>query len=150
MSSQGERDMAKVTSQEIIDLGFTPEMFQKVDDGSFELLLSGVINEQSLILSGRIGTSSYGSASSPIKDFVKLAEKNLVAAEMVRRRINIVLGNISGSGKEINTSNEKSQRDQYIKEAEDYIAKIVNGASQDSSYFASGALVTSHFEARSA
>ncbi|MDA8104673.1 MAG: hypothetical protein M0Z71_04770 [Nitrospiraceae bacterium] len=142
--------MAKVINQDIKDLGFTKELFNKADDNSFSTFIDNIIAEQSLILSGRVGSSKYNSTDSPTKDYVKMAEKCLVAAEMVSRRINIILQNIQGSGQEIGTSVEKAQKKDYVDQAESWIAKIAASVTADSSSFASGVLTTSHFEVPSA
>jgi hypothetical protein len=138
--------MSKTTAQEIIELGFAGEMFKKTNESEFSDFITGIISERSLILQGRIGTTVYDNAESPTKDYVKQAEKCLVAAELVQRRINIILGNAVGAGHEIDISHEGAQKKAYRDEAEDYIAKLTGGITSDVSDFASGVLVTSHFE----
>jgi len=138
--------MAKVTAQEIVDLGFTPEMFKKTDDGGLLNFVDDIIAEQSLILQGRIGSTYYNSTSSPTKDYVKRAEKCMVTAEVIQRRINIILGNVVGAGQPIDILHEGTQKKIYKEEADSLIEKIIAGGTSDSSDFASGVLITSHFE----
>lgn len=132
--------MAKVTAQEIIALGFKKELFKIQTDPEFEIFIDEIIAEQSLILEGRIGSSLYASATSPTKDYVKRSEKCLVAAEVVQRRINIILSNIVGSGVEIDVTHEGAQKKAYLNEAEDWIQRLLPGD------FASDVLITSHFD----
>jgi hypothetical protein len=137
--------MPKTNAQEMIDLGFVPEIFKK-DEMSFPEYADPIISEQSVILEGRIGSTLYASTTSPTKDYVKRAEKCLSAAELVQRRINIILGNAVGAGQEIDVSHEGAQKKAYRDEAEDWISKLTSGITSDVSDFASGVLVTSHFE----
>lgn len=138
--------MPKITAQEIIELGFGPGMFKLTDESEFSDFVGSIISGQSIILQGRIGTTVYDSATSPTKDYVKQAEKCLVAAELVQRRINMILGNAPGAGREIDISHEGAQRKVYRDEAEAWIAKLIGDITSDSNDFASGVLVTSHFE----
>ncbi len=136
--------MAKVSEQEVIDLGFTPEMFRKSDEG-LTTLVAEIIEERASHLLGRLG-SSYDSSNTTIQESVKRAEKCLVAGELLERRINIILGNVHGAGEEISTKNEEKQRGRYLAEAEKLIQKIVEGITTDSSDFAMGVLQSSHFD----
>lgn len=138
--------MPKNTNTEIKDLGFTKEMFKQASDAAFDTYIAAISAEQAKILEGRLGSTTYAAATSPEQDYVKRAEKALVAAEMVGRRINIILNNISGAGQEIETKNEDKQRDRYLEEAETFIDRLVSGVSADSESFAAGVLETSHFE----
>lgn len=136
--------MAKVTVQEVRDLGFTPEMFRQPEN-MFDILLDAVISEQAIILEGRIGAAAYAATSSPAKDYVKRAEKCLAAAELVQRRVTIILGNVTGGAFPVSTSGEDRQKQAYKDEADMWITKIVAGAETDSNDFVSGSLVTNHF-----
>ena len=140
--------MAKITVSDLKSLGFTREMFVPIaaDDTAFDDLLTTIIAEQALQLSGRIGTTAYNDAASPNADYVKMAEKYLSAAELIQRRINVLLGNSVSAGQELATANERNQRKDYLAQADGWIAKVVAGSTIDSADFASGALVTSHFE----
>lgn len=136
--------MAKVVVEEINDLGFIAEMFGK-DAAAFDALISDVITEQAIILEGRVGADLYASTASPAKDYVKRAEKCLVAAEMVRRRITTILGNVTGAAFPISTSGEDRQKQAYMDEADMWISKVIVGATTDSNDFASGTVLTNHF-----
>jgi hypothetical protein len=136
--------VAKVTSSDIINLGFKKEMFGKSSDGDFTTFINDVIADQALLLEGRVGSVLYAVATSPQKDYVKRAEKALCAAEMVSRRINIILGNVSGAGQELDSSSEEKQRKAYLEEAESWITRA--GTYLDSPGDCSfGAAISSHF-----
>jgi hypothetical protein len=139
--------MPKNTNQDIKDLGFIQAMYGVIasDDLAFAALIDAVLAEQALILEGRIGSTAYASTTSPMKDYVKRAEKCLAAAELVQRRINVILGNAVGSGQDIDISHEGAQKKAYRDEADMWMGKIVAGAGQDNQDFACGSLVTSHF-----
>ena len=139
--------MAKNTLSDISSLGLRKELFKIEEDGEFETYLSGVIAEQAAILEGRVGPAIYASEISPSKDFVKRAEKCLIAAELIQRRINLILSNIVGSGSEINVTHEGAQKKVYADEADYWISKIISGATSDAGGLASGVLITSHFYA---
>lgn len=132
--------MAKVVYADISALGFTKEMFRKTSESDFQTFVGGIITEQAAILSGRIGSTTYAVATSPTAEYVTRAEKCLVAAELVQRRINVILGNVTGAGQEINVTHEGAQKKVYRDEAEYWIARL---GSED---FATGCLETSHFE----
>lgn len=125
--------MAKITTSDLKSLGFIREMFGPIapDDMAFDDLLTAVIAEQALQLSGRIGTALYNDAASPNADYVKLAEKNLCAAEMLQRKINIILGNTASRGEEFSTTPERNQRKDYLAEAESWIGKLAQGVTTD-------------------
>ncbi len=147
--------MPKITNQDIQDLGFIREMFAKNDDISFQNMIDVVISEQASILEGRIGTSAYNDSSAPNAIYVKQSEKCLVAAEMVQRRINILLGNSVGAGKELDTTAPRKQRQDYLDQVYGniksdrpvlgLIEKIITGSSTDGQDFASGVLISDHF-----
>lgn len=139
--------MPKNTNQDIKNLGFTQAMYAVIapDDTAFEALIDAVLAEQALILEGRIGSTAYANVTSPTQDYVKRAEKCFAAAEMVQRRINIILGNAVGSGQEIDISHEGAQKKAYQNEADMWIGKVVAGSGADNQDFACGSLVTSHF-----
>lgn len=137
--------MPKIEAQTVIDLNFVAEMFGKTS-ANFGAYIDAVIVEQSKILEGRAGTSAYGSTTSPTKEYIARAELCLVAAEMIQRRMNRILGNVVGTGNALDITMERKQRQDYLDEAEEIIQKIVSGVTADSSDFASGVLETSHFE----
>ncbi|MEW6115659.1 MAG: hypothetical protein AB1553_02005 [Nitrospirota bacterium] len=136
--------MAKVTNQEIIDFGFTKDMFRQSDENAFKSYVDSIIAEIAAILSGRIGEALYSSAISPTAEYVKRAEKCLVAAEMLQRRINFYLGSVDGT-EGLDLFKVRRQREEYVTEAETLIAKIVAGVTTDSSSFSFGTVTTSHF-----
>ena len=142
--------MPKITRNDIIGplgLGFTKEMFSPLvaDDTAFFELIDSVIAEQATDLAERVGQSAYNASANLAN--LKKAEKALTAAELFRRRINILLGTTPGSGQEVSTASERQQRKDYLDDAEKWIGKIVQGAIVDQpSDFASGSLVTGHFE----
>lgn len=135
--------MPKTTASEILDLGFTPEMFRK-NDSTINAYIDAVIIKKSKILEGRIGSTSYASATSPTQDYVKRAEECIVAAELLQRRINVIVGNLEGA-EGLDLFKIRRNREEYVEEAEALIQKIVSGVTADSSVFATGVLETSHF-----
>ena len=150
--------MAKITTTDLKSLGFPREMFSSLaaDDVTFDELLTSVIAEQALQLSGRIGTTLYNDATSPNADYVKLAEKYLSAAELLQRKINIILGNTASRGEDFSTTPERKQRQDYLDMVNGndkasppvvgLIEKLAQGVTTDpSANFASGALITDHF-----
>tara|TARA_B100001964_G_scaffold111305_1_gene124240 strand:+ start:444 stop:860 length:417 start_codon:yes stop_codon:yes gene_type:complete len=137
--------MPKNEAKDIKSLGFTFEMFSLADDTAFDIFIGEVLDEQAKILEGRLGAETYNAVVSPWQENVKRAEKAMVAAELIGRRINIILSNVSGAGQEIDTKNEEKQRLKYEREAEDLIGKLISGISLEQQGFSSGVLVTSHF-----
>ncbi len=154
--------MAKITRTDIIGplgLGFTQELFSVIaaTAAAFDTLVDAVIAEVSLELEGRIGSALYADATVPNATYVKLVEKYLTAAEMLSRRINIVLGSKQGKGEDISIDAEQKQLQAYLDKVYGnqkanppvigLIEKIVSGSLVEGTGFASGSLVTSHFEA---
>lgn len=142
--------MSKTTTSDITALGLTSELFKSLKDLTFDQLCGAVIAEQALILEGRIGSSVYASTVSPINKYVARAEKCLVAAELVQRRINLILSNAVGAGREIDITHEGAQKKAYRDEAELWITKLISGGSADTSEITSGVLVSDHFGGTSA
>lgn len=129
-------------------MGFTKEMYRSTES-AFLSLMNSVITEQALILQGRIGATKYASAVSPEKDYVKFAEKYLTAAEMMSRRITLMLGNVQ-AGAQIDTNQERNQKKSFTDLAEEFISKVAAGVTTDSgSSIAIGVFTTSHFEVTS-
>jgi hypothetical protein len=131
-------------------LGFTKEMFDIPADADFTTFVSGVIAEQSILLEGRIGPLVYNTAADPTLTRVERVEKCLTAAELLDRRINKRLVNVQAGGQEFDVNSERKQRDDYLTEAETIINKnlLVVFTTRDgveSSDFANGVLVTTHF-----
>lgn len=125
--------MAKTTISDLKSLGFNREMFSAIapDDVAFDALLTAVIAEHALQLSGRIGTTLYADTTSPNADYVKLAEKYLSAAELMQRRINITLGAVVSRGEDFSTEPERRQRKDYLDQAEIWIGKLAQGVTVD-------------------
>jgi len=142
--------MPKITKDDIIGptgLGFTKELYSIIapDQTAFESLVDAVIAEQSGELVARVGSGVYDAAAN--LTCLKKAEKCLAAAEMIQRRINIVLGTRAGSGEPPDTRSEQQQRKDYLDQAEIWISKLAQGVTTDpSANFASGSLITGHFE----
>jgi len=136
--------MAKNTAAEIVDLGFTKEMFGIKSDIEFTPFLDKVLAIQGGLLSGRIGAASYASATSPAQDYVKQAEACVVAAELCRRRI-LRLATESKTEDGTDAKKLRTTRKEFIEEAEALIVKINAGTATDGSGFASGVSVSSHF-----
>jgi hypothetical protein len=136
--------VAKVTAQDIINLGFKKELFQKQNDSDFTALINEIIVDQALLLEGRVGSTMYALTTSPQKDYLKRAEKAFCAAELVSRRINIILSNITAAGAELDTSSEEKQKKAYMDEAESWIIRAGTYADSpgDCSF---GAAISSHF-----
>lgn len=131
--------MAKVTVYEIENLGFTSGMFGLDDNASLKSYITDIVDEVSPFLNGILG-SAYDSVTQPVSGRVKRAEKCLVAAEMLQRRINRQLSNVTGTGQEMDTSNEKEQMGRYLEEARELIDMLIGGTG-----FSFSALNTSHF-----
>ena len=136
-----EAFVAKIDTSDITGLGFINEMYSSIAPTGveFESMIEEIIAEQSAILEGRIGAGVYASTNQPTADYVKRAEKCLIATEMVQRRINVILGNAAGSGQEINISHEAAQKKAYLDEAEKWITKLGDGD------YAGGVAESSHF-----
>lgn len=133
--------MVKITADEILKLGFGPEMFG-VEDAGFLELVDARITEQAELLEGRIGPSAYAATAKPMATYVKRAEKSMVAAEMVRIRINHLMGNVVHGDEKLDTRALERQEARYRQEAESFIAKIVAGVASDSNDFSSAVLIS--------
>lgn len=128
--------MAKITTDDIKALGFIQEIFGLSDASEFDAMLQNVIDEESAVIAGLLG-SLYNTESDPDKTYIKQLEKVSVAAELLQRRINRILSNVSGSGEEISTAHERKQRDDYLKQREQLFDTLLGDTN-----FATGALVT--------
>jgi len=133
--------MPRVTVENIKDLGFTAGMFGLDDTSSLELFLQDIIDDTSAVLEGITGTAVYNSVQTPTSGYVKRAEKCMVAAELLQRRINKVLNNVVAADDKISTKNEEKQRISYLDEAEKLI-DILTGKT----IFGFNILKTSHFD----
>jgi len=145
--------MPKITRDDIIGptgLGFTKELYSVIapDIVAFDVLVDAVISEQAAELAERVGSSVYNDAAR--LNYVKKAEKCLAAAEMVQRRINIVLGTRGGLGEPSDTRSEQQQRKDYLDQAEIWISKLAQGITVDPpSDFAVRVITSSRFETTS-
>jgi len=113
----------------------------------FSDFLNKIISEQSPILEGKLGSTKYNSVTSPEKDNVIRAEVCLVASELLRRRINIILGSVKGNGQEIDVSQEINQRQNYLNELDVLVENIVSGTIVETSGndFSTEVVESSHF-----
>lgn len=110
----------------------------------FTNFIQPIINAESDKLKKRVTEEKYNSAE--MADDVKRAELCLVAIELLRRRINIVLLQVQ-PGITVNTKPEQDQIKNYSAEVDDVlIPKIIAGSPAEGSDFATGVLETSHFE----
>ncbi len=145
--------MSKITRNDIIGpkgLGFIKEMYTAIvgnEDQAFADLVDSVITEKAAELEGRIGSVIYNDTAEPNVSSVRKAERCLTAAEMIQRRINIVLAQPVGPGQEMNTVNERKQRQDYLDQAEVWIGKLAQGVTTDSASgdFGCRVVSTSHF-----
>lgn len=132
--------MAKITNSEINDLGFTWEMFGLDNKPALDTYIDRIIISVSAVLNGILG-SGYDSVAEPTQGRVKRAEECLVAAELLQRRINRLLSNVTGAGEELNTGNEKEQKESYLEEARDLVDMMLGYTG-----FSFSAPNTSHFD----
>lgn len=135
--------MPKNTTADITALGFTPAMFA-LDDTEWTTMVTDLIAEQSGLLEGRIGSTSYASATNPTAVYVKRAEKCLVAAELCQRRFVIISQEIQAADG-MDAFKLRKTRQEYLDEASSLIDRIVNGQSSDSSGYSGSVATSSHF-----
>lgn len=133
--------MAKITATEIKALGFTYQQFQQASEDAFTTYINSIIADEAERLEADIGSALYDSTDTAATARIKRIEKYRVAAEMLSRRINIRLANISGSGEGFDLSEERRQIERYIKDSDTLLVTV--GGSSD---YAGGVLETSHFE----
>lgn len=122
--------MPKVLASEIIGntgMGFVASMFGFTHDDQFAAFVNDIIEEQAAVLEGRIGPAAYASVTTPAFVHAKRAEKALVAAELIDRRINIRLADVQAAGEDFSTAAEEKKRDKYLREAEDLIFRLSAG-----------------------
>ncbi len=134
--------MAKITADEIRKMKFGPEMFGEEEE-DFDAFINAKIDEQAGLLEGRIGASAYAATAKPMATYVTRAEKCLVAAEMVRTRINHLMGiAVRGADEAPDTRSLERQETRYRHDAEGFIVKIVAGVASDSNDFSSAVLIS--------
>jgi len=132
--------MAKIKTDDLINLGFNAEMFVFSDAMTFDQFLSNVIDEQAALLSARIGASVYSSTNTDTAARVARAEKCLAAAELYQRRFNAIAQDIRKADG-MDAFKLRRTWKAYRDEAESLIERL---AANDS--FASNVTVSSHFE----
>lgn len=133
--------MAKVAATEIKALGFTYQQFQQASEDAFTTYINLIIADEAERLEADLGSGLYDSTDAAVAARIKRIEKYRVAAEMLSRRINIRLANISGSGEGFDLSEERRQIERYVKDSDALL--IAAGGSGD---YAGGVLETTHFE----
>jgi hypothetical protein len=129
--------MAKITATEIKALGFAYQQFQLASEDAFTIYINLIIAEEAERLEADIGSDLYDSADTRLKRI----EKYRVAAEMLSRRINIRLANISGAGEGFDLSEERRQLERYVRDSDTLLVAL--GGPGD---YAGGVLETSHFQ----
>lgn len=118
--------MAKITEQDVKDLGFSKELFNISEDDKFNTLISEVISEHAGLILGKLTSSVYNSTISPTKEYVKRLEKVSIASELWQRRINIILQNVTkgARGEPIGLDEAQEQRKTYSDEAKDLLFRL--------------------------
>lgn len=121
-----EGQMPKASPQEVIDLGFSHEMFAPVvsDDGGLNEIAAEILDENAAEVKEAIGASAYESADN-LKD-VKRIEKYLAAAELWDRKANLVLKNrtVGGSATNLLNMTERLVADDYRDRARKIIDRL--------------------------
>ena len=123
------------TYQDILTLGFKPEMFRFNESFSFQRYVEEIITLKSAVLQGKLGIL-YSTAVSPQAELVRRVEVCCVAAELCQRRINLKLSNVDATSE---TSPEYKQQKAYEKEADELMDVLTNYG------YAGGVVVSSHF-----
>lgn len=136
--------MPKTTKENLKNLGFTCEMYA-VNAAGFDDILDDVIDEQSALLSARVGAGVYASNTEPYPTYLAKAEKLYCAAELVNRRIVSILTNAVPNGDEPNTTSLGKLESSYRDRANKQVDLIGSGAAVANSGFSSGVSVSSHF-----
>lgn len=132
--------MAKITAQNIKDLGWIPEQLKQTS-ATFDTFLAAIITEQADILAALIGADVYASTETSIAPFVKKAERCLVEAELWRRRITTKDAREVAGGSGDNKWSEHQSFDAVMDEAESLISRLTGSG------LAFGALESSHYDA---
>ncbi|MCP4747296.1 MAG: hypothetical protein GY874_14320 [Desulfobacteraceae bacterium] len=125
-----------VTVQDILNLGFSADMFSPESEPELESIIKEVIAVQGAILSGRIGSESYNDKQAPVVSYVRRALICLCGAEMCSLRINAVLSTIQQSSDQDETAPIRKQKKDYQREAEKLI-DLIEAEGQASDYAAS-------------
>ena len=135
--------MPKTTAQEYIDRGYTREMFRKSTEQDFAAFLSGVIDEQSGLLEGRIGSAVYGSVEAVKAAAVTRVERLLVLAELLSIRIDVVLGNVDAADGD-DMLKLRRNRGEYLAESETLVNRLAQGLPTAGSDYAGAVLESEH------
>lgn len=134
--------MPKISPQNLIDLGFSPQMYGK-DPDLFAEWLRALIEEQATDLMVRIG-AAYQVSSEETARTVRMAEKALCAAELVRRRMVQVMSLAVPNGEQSPVREMQAQRREYLDEAERWIARISAGVTSDGAGYSGAVVVSAH------
>lgn len=131
------------TADDIIAMGFSPEMFGHRDEGGLGITIKNLITEHGNILSGRVGATAYASIAEPTSTYVKRAIKCSVAAELCQMRINRIAQDIKQEDG-TDAAKMRQQRKDYLAEAEAWTGQIETAAGSGND-FAFGTVTTNHF-----
>ena len=132
---------SKTTPQNLIDLQFIAEHFNAVTN--FSTFLQSVIDRQEALLSARLGSTVFDSATTAIADQVKNAALCFCAAELLQLRINRLSGNVDTDSVALLRALQATRSD-YLKTVEEKVSRLItSGAAADSGGYAGGVLTTS-------
>lgn len=131
------------TAADIVAMGFVFQMFGYSTEEDLNTLLTELIAEHGVILSGRIGATAYGTSDQPTSTYVKRSLKCSVAADLCQMRINRIAQDIKQEDGS-DAKKMRQQRQDYLNESELWIGKIEVSAGSGND-FAVGTVVTSHF-----
>lgn len=134
--------MPKASSKEVIDLGFSYEMFAPLvsEEGGLSEIVTEILDENVAEVKEAIGASAYDNADN-LRD-VKRIEKYLAAAELWDRKANLVLKNrvVGGDSGSLLNMTERLLADDYRERARKIIDRL-----QGRQGFAMSAESSSHF-----
>lgn len=131
---------SKITPQNLKDQQFVAEQFGDVAD--FDAFLQGVIDFQEKLLSGKVGTVLFNSATAAISDQVKQAAINLAASDLTQRRLVRASGNINEDTARIIDAITKIKKG-FDEAAAQAVSRILGaGASSDSNGYSGGVVVS--------
>lgn len=132
--------MSKLAPQALKDIQFSTEQFGTPAD--FDAFLQAIIDTQETLLLGRIGSTTFDSEDAVVSTQVKQAALCLSAAELFKRRINRLSGNID-EGTAILIKTLQTSLKSYQDEAGDIICRLVDApGATDSGVYAGGVIET--------
>ncbi len=136
--------MSKITPQNLIDVQFVAEQFNTVTSpATFFTFLQAIIDNQELLLSARLGSAVFDSATTAIAGQVKRTSLCLCAAELLQLRINRLAGNVDADSAVVIRVLQDARKE-YLREAEGNTARLVtSGGLADTGGYAGETLVTS-------